>query len=112
MKKIFFVLATICAITLSCTSMSINRLTTLTGHINYYGNVPFEEPAFETEDGNLFAMAVAPEASFTLEDVLSKQGYRLQLDGMIENATLSDQPLGVKEKIIIYSYKVLPAVTK
>ncbi len=109
MKKIILVFAAICTIVLTFTSMGKNKLTSVTGHINFYGNIPFEEPAFKTEDGSIFAMDVAPEASFSLNDVLEKQGYRLQLDGTIEKATLKDQPLGVKEKFIIHAYKTLPA---
>jgi len=109
MKKTILAFAAICAIGLLFTSMGKNKLTSITGHINFYGNVPFEEPAFKSEDGTIFVMGVAPEASFSLKDVLSKQGHRLQLDGTIEKATLEDSPLGINDKFIIHAYKTIPA---
>lgn len=85
-------------------SMAVNKTVSLKGHINYYGNAPFEEPAFKTDKGELYTMSVEEGAKFTLNDVLSMQGHYLQLSGIIEEPDIS-QALGAKGKIVISSYK-------
>ena len=105
MKKSILVFAAICTIVLTFTSMGKNKLTSVKGHINYYGNAPFEEPGFKTDSGEILAMSVAPEATFTLEDVLKLNGYYVQLDGTLEKNDLSTQPIGARQKIVIHAYQ-------
>ncbi|MBQ7158953.1 MAG: hypothetical protein IJS09_05975 [Treponema sp.] len=105
MKKIIGAILTTFAIGALFTSMTKNKLVSVQGHIDYYGNAPFEQPAFKTDRGEVLAISVADEANFSLQELLEKQGYYLRLDGKIEKADLTTQPIGVKEKIIIYSYE-------
>ncbi len=105
MKKRIFALVTIFGFALLFTSMGTNRMASVKGHINYYGNAPFAVPGFKTDKGQVLAMETAPEADFTLKDLLDMQGHYLQLNGKLEKADLGSQPIGAKGKFIIYSYK-------
>ena len=93
------------ALYLPAAAMAKNRLVAVSGHINYYGNAPFAVPAFAADDGTLYALAVAPEADFALDDVLALQGRYVQLDGVIEKPTLATAPAGASGVLVVHAYK-------
>ncbi len=105
MKKSIIVLLALFGMSLTFMSMGTNKMVSVKGHINYYGNAPFAEPAFKTDKGEILAMEVAPEAKITFKEVLDMQGHYLQLNGKVEEAGISDKPMGAHAKFIIYSYK-------
>ena len=59
---------------------------TVTGHIKYYGNAPFEFPGIETADGYLYTLQVEENAPFTIEDIEKEQGFALQFTGTIDKS--------------------------
>ncbi len=105
MKKSVIVFLAFMGMSFTFMSMARNKMVSVKGHINYYGNAPFATAAFKTDDGKILAMEVAPDAKITLKEVLDAQGHYLELNGEMEEAGLSDKPTGAQGKIIIYSYK-------
>jgi hypothetical protein len=105
MKKSVIALLAFIGISFTFMSMARNKMVSVKGHINYYGNAPFATAAFKTDDGKILAMEVAPDAKIPLKEVLDAQGHYLELTGEMEEAGLTDKPTGAQGKFIIYSYK-------
>lgn len=107
MKKAFSSFAAVFALCICgflFTGMAKNRLTTVTGYINYYGNAPFAQPVLITDEGDRYAMAVAEDAGFTLKYVTALQGKTLKLEGIIKESAQDELLAGEKKTILIYAY--------
>ena len=112
MKKLFFITLSLLLCGALFTGMTRNKLVSVKGYIEYYGNVPFAEPGFKADDNSIYALSVAPEATFTLQDILNMQGHYLQLDGTIEKADLAVKPANAQGTIIIHAYKDISKTAK
>ena len=106
-KSAFFILVlSISAAWILFTSMARNKTVSVTGQINYYGNSPVETPAFKSDDGNIYLMEIEVGAKFTMEELLSHQGERLELTGIIEQEKEGLAfPLSQNGTIFISTYK-------
>lgn len=109
MKKSTFALAILSIISAGFlfTSMAANKLTSVKGQINYYGNAPVETPAFKTDDGKVYLMEIDKSSRLMLEELLSHQGSHLELTGEIElEESKLAFPISQDGTIIISSYKI------
>ena len=109
MKKSTFAIAVLSIISagLLFTSMASNKLTSVKGQINYYGNAPVETPAFKTDDGKIYLMEIDKASKLTLDEVLAHQGQHLELTGEIEpEESELTFPISQDGTIVISSYKI------
>ena len=80
---------------------------TLTGHINYYGNAPFETAAFATDDGKIYLMEADETTQFNIEEILALQGNHIELKGIIEAEKKEVFPIANEGTIVISEYKLV-----
>ena len=67
----------------------------VTGHINFYGNAPFEYPGIKTADGYLYAVQTEKDSGVSIEKIKETQGKLVELTGHVEK----------KEKLSIFSLR-------
>ena len=51
------------------------------GYIQMYGNEPFTFVGFVTENGKKYSLDIAPDAKFSMHDIIENQGKKLRLTG-------------------------------
>ena len=106
MKKSLFMLSVLSVFAMGFlfTSGAKNKMVSVKGYINYYGNEPFATPAFKTDDGQIFSMSIEEGAKFALDEILALQGNYLELTGIIEE---NEEPslIPTNGTITIHSYK-------
>lgn len=94
MKKILFLFLILvsCAF---CFGFGGKAPVSISGHIKFYGNAPFEYPGIETVDRRLYAVQVEENSGISLKEIEETQGKLIELTGRVEK----------KEKRSIYSLR-------
>lgn len=94
MKKILFLflILSLCAF---CFGFGGKSPLTVSGHIKFYGNAPFEYPGIKTADGMLYAVQVEENSGISLKELEETQGKMIELTGRLEK----------KEKRSIFSLR-------
>lgn len=61
----------------------------LQGTIQYYGNEPFTQAAFVSQEGKLYSFSVFEGLDFTVEDITKNQGYLIEITGILNKDSKS-----------------------
>ena len=106
MKKLLFVISLLSVLVMGFlfTSGAKNKMTSVKGYINYYGNAPFASPAFVSDDGLIYTMILEEGVQFTLDDIVALQGNYLELTGIVDTEAQTILPT-TNGTITIHSYK-------
>ena len=111
MKKDMRLFATLAAVlSLAALSLSFSSpVQDMKGTIKFFGNVPFEYPGFEAEDGSQYTLEVMEGAEFSLEDMGRHSGELMEISGKLKKKKrggLSSLPGG---HIVVEAYELLEA---
>ena len=111
MKKTTFISSVLAFIVTGSLAFSFGgrapQIETIKGHINYYGNAPFETPAFVCDDGKIYLMETDETKHLNIEEILALQGYHIELTGTLESEQKELFPIANEGTIVISEYKLV-----
>lgn len=114
-NKLFILACCVCGVILSSSvfcSFGGKAPDHVTGQVHLYGNVPFEFPGFETDDGHLYTLVLDDKNSddIMLEQISARQGELLELTGKIiktEDVDASHINKLRDGEFVVYSFDVV-----